>query len=53
MKTVPLLRRTPERAKLAELGIGQRGDFEMRLGHHLGRLADTAPPAVAPLPKSA
>jgi enoyl-CoA hydratase/carnithine racemase len=40
------------RAKLAELGIGQRGDFEMRLGHHLGRLADGAP-AAAPLPKSA
>jgi enoyl-CoA hydratase/carnithine racemase len=30
------------RAKLAELGIGQRSDFEMRLGHHLGDLADAA-----------
>jgi enoyl-CoA hydratase/carnithine racemase len=28
--------------KLVELGIGQRGDFEMRLGQHLGHLADVA-----------
>jgi enoyl-CoA hydratase/carnithine racemase len=36
------------RAKIAKLGLGQRGDFELRLGHHLGRLAEAAP-----LPKSA
>jgi enoyl-CoA hydratase/carnithine racemase len=30
------------RATLAELGIGRREDFELRLGHHLGRLAEAA-----------
>jgi enoyl-CoA hydratase/carnithine racemase len=30
------------RTKLAELGIGRRDDFELRLGHHLGRLAEAA-----------
>ena len=30
------------RAKLVELGIGRRDDFELRLGHHLGRLAEAA-----------
>jgi enoyl-CoA hydratase/carnithine racemase len=28
------------RTKMVELGIGRRNDFEMRLGHHLGRLAE-------------
>ena len=30
------------RAKMVELGIGRRNDFEMRLGHHVGRLAEPA-----------
>jgi enoyl-CoA hydratase/carnithine racemase len=34
--------------KLAELGIGQRGDFEMQLGQHLGQLANAASPMAAP-----
>jgi enoyl-CoA hydratase/carnithine racemase len=37
--------------KLAELGIGQRGDFEMQLGKYLGHLANAASPMAAPPPK--
>jgi enoyl-CoA hydratase/carnithine racemase len=39
------------RATLAELGIGRRDDFELRLGHHLGHLAEAAH-IVEPAPAS-
>jgi enoyl-CoA hydratase/carnithine racemase len=37
------------RPKLAALGIGQRGDFEMHLGYEVGHLADAAPPSAPSL----
>jgi enoyl-CoA hydratase/carnithine racemase len=40
------------REPLTKLGLGQRNGFEMKLGHHLGHLAETIPASTPAMPKS-
>jgi enoyl-CoA hydratase/carnithine racemase len=37
---------------LIKRGLGQRNDFEMKLGHHVGHLAETIPASTPAMPKS-